>query len=164
MSESILLSRFDREDQQRLQEGATVLHNRLDFELKRHLDIVRTYAWWKASYDFIQRPNETFEQENLDHEMLDDLGFDFLVLFLDDRGHLQLKHGWSPPAPDQRVLFGAPSASVTFRPCSRTCSNVRHPPRRAGLSRTHRPQPERAAAGRQPADPAGQRAYQQQPG
>ncbi|MBG7559972.1 diguanylate cyclase [Pseudomonas aeruginosa] len=109
LSESILLSRFDREDQQRLQEGATVLHNRLDFELKRHLDIVRTYAWWDASYDFIQRPNETFEQENLDHEMLDDLGFDF-VLFLDDRGHLQLKQ-WSPPAPDQRVLFGAPSAS-----------------------------------------------------
>lgn len=109
LSESILLSRFDREDQQRLQEGATVLHNRLDFELKRHLDIVRTSAWWDASYDFIQRPNETFEQENLDHEMLDDLGFDF-VLFLDDRGHLQLKQ-WSPPAPDQRVLFGAPSAS-----------------------------------------------------
>ncbi|WCX00652.1 diguanylate cyclase [Pseudomonas aeruginosa] len=109
LSESILLSRFDREDQQRLQEGATVLHNRLDFELKRHLDIIRTYAWWDASYDFIQRPNETFEQENLDHEMLDDLGFDF-VLFLDDRGHLQLKQ-WSPPAPDQRVLFGAPSAS-----------------------------------------------------
>lgn len=109
LSESILLSRFDREDQQRLQEGATVLHNRLDFELKRHLDIVRTYAWWDASYDFIQPPNETFEQENLDHEMLDDLGFDF-VLFLDDRGHLQLKQ-WSPPAPDQRVLFGAPSAS-----------------------------------------------------
>lgn len=109
LSESILLSRFDREDQQRLQEGATVLHSRLDFELKRHLDIVRTYAWWDASYDFIQRPNETFEQENLDHEMLDDLGFDF-VLFLDDRGHLQLKQ-WSPPAPDQRVLFGAPSAS-----------------------------------------------------
>ncbi|MBT9106578.1 diguanylate cyclase [Pseudomonas aeruginosa] len=109
LSESILLSRFDREDQQRLQEGATVLHNRLDFELKRHLDIVRTYAWWDASYDFIRRPNETFEQENLDHEMLDDLGFDF-VLFLDDRGHLQLKQ-WSPPAPDQRVLFGAPSAS-----------------------------------------------------
>ncbi|MCO2392044.1 diguanylate cyclase [Pseudomonas aeruginosa] len=109
LSESILLSRFDREDQQRLQEGATVLHNRLDFELKRHLDIVRTYAWWDASYDFIQRPNETFEQENLDHEMLDDLGFDF-VLFLDDRGHLQLKQ-WSPPAPDQRVLFGAPSES-----------------------------------------------------
>lgn len=109
LSESILLSRFDREDQQRLQEGATVLHNRLDFELKRHLDIVRTYAWWDASYDFIQRPNETFEQENLDHEMLDDLGFDF-VLFLDDQGHLQLKQ-WSPPAPDQRVLFGAPSAS-----------------------------------------------------
>ncbi|MBG5691979.1 diguanylate cyclase [Pseudomonas aeruginosa] len=109
LSESILLSRFDREDQQRLQEGATVLHNRLDFELKRHLDIVRTYAWWDASYDFIQRPNETFEQENLDHEMLDDLGFDF-VLFLDDRGHLQLQQ-WSPPAPDQRVLFGAPSAS-----------------------------------------------------
>ncbi len=109
LSESILLSRFDREDQQRLQEGATVLHNRLDFELKRHPDIVRTYAWWDASYDFIQRPNETFEQENLDHEMLDDLGFDF-VLFLDDRGHLQLKQ-WSPPAPDQRVLFGAPSAS-----------------------------------------------------
>ncbi|ELQ3332738.1 diguanylate cyclase [Pseudomonas aeruginosa] len=109
LSESILLSRFDREDQQRLQEGATVLRNRLDFELKRHLDIVRTYAWWDASYDFIQRPNETFEQENLDHEMLDDLGFDF-VLFLDDRGHLQLKQ-WSPPAPDQRVLFGAPSAS-----------------------------------------------------
>ena len=109
LSESILLSRFDREDQQRLQEGATVLHNRLDFELKRHLDIVRTYAWWDASYDFIQHPNETFEQENLDHEMLDDLGFDF-VLFLDDRGHLQQKQ-WSPPAPDQRVLFGAPSAS-----------------------------------------------------
>lgn len=121
LSESILLSRFDREDQQRLQEGATVLHNRLDFELKRHLDIVRTYAWWDASYDFIQRPNETFEQENLDHEMLDDLGFDF-VLFLDDRGHLQLKQ-WSPPAPDQRVLFGAPPRRAT-RPCSRHCSNA----------------------------------------
>ncbi len=160
LSESILLSRFDREDQQRLQEGATVLHNRLDFELKRHLDIVRTYAWWDASYDFIQRPNETFEQENLDHEMLDDLGFDF-VLFLDDRGHLQLKQ-WSPPAPDQRVLFGAPLGE---RPGpARGTAATRHPPRRAGLSRTHRPQPERAAAGRQPADPAGQRAYQQQPG
>ncbi|AVK07755.1 diguanylate cyclase domain-containing protein [Pseudomonas paraeruginosa] len=109
LSESILLSRFDREDERRLQEEALFLQNKLDFELKRHLDIVHTYAWWNATYRFIQKPDDDFERENLDHEMLDDLGFDF-VLFLDERGRVALRQ-WSPAAPGQRVLFGASSAS-----------------------------------------------------
>ncbi|EIU1680947.1 TPA: diguanylate cyclase [Pseudomonas aeruginosa] len=109
LSENILLSRFDGEDDRRLREEALFLQNKLDFELKRHLDLVRTYAWWDATYRFIQHPDDEFERENLDQEMLDDLGFDF-VLFLDERGRLALKQ-WSPAAPGQRVLFGAPSAT-----------------------------------------------------
>ncbi|MDF3936600.1 sensor domain-containing diguanylate cyclase [Pseudomonas citronellolis] len=85
LSERILLERFDRDDRQRLYDEVRVLSNRLGFEKKRHLDILRSYAWWDASYRFVARPDPHFVAENLDIDMLGNLDFDF-VLYLDRQG------------------------------------------------------------------------------
>ncbi|WP_160288203.1 sensor domain-containing diguanylate cyclase [Pseudomonas knackmussii] len=82
----ILLDRFDRNDRQRLYDDVRILSARLDFEKKRYLDIVRTYAWWDASYRYMRQPTEAFVEENLDLDLIGHLGFDF-VMFLDPKGH-----------------------------------------------------------------------------
>ncbi|WP_090261581.1 sensor domain-containing diguanylate cyclase [Pseudomonas panipatensis] len=82
LSEQILLERFDRDDRQHLYDEVRILGNRLNFEKKRHLDIVRSYAWWDASYRFVSRPTKTYVEENLDIDMLGNLDFDF-VIYLD---------------------------------------------------------------------------------
>lgn len=96
----ILLDRFDRNDRQRLYDDVRILSARLDFEKKRYLDIVRTYAWWDASYRYISHPTEHFVEENLDLDLIGHLGFDFVV-FLDDKGR-RVGERWNQPRLENR--------------------------------------------------------------
>lgn len=80
LSEWILLERFDRDDRQRLYDEVRILGNRLEAEKKRHLEITRTYAWWSASYSYMQHPSGNLVTQSLDLDLLGHLGFDFVVL------------------------------------------------------------------------------------
>ena len=95
LSEHILLSRFDRQDQQTLVSEAKQLHLYLDTETKRHLNMLRSYAWWDDSYDFAQQPNDDFIRQQLQSDVLINLAFDFMVYY-DERGTI-VGEFWSLP-------------------------------------------------------------------
>lgn len=87
LSDMILLDRFDRGDRQRLADEVRIVHKRIGFEKQRYLDIVRSYAWWDASYTFMQHPDPKFVEENLEVDMLGFLGFDY-VMYVDRQGRI----------------------------------------------------------------------------
>jgi diguanylate cyclase (GGDEF)-like protein/PAS domain S-box-containing protein len=94
LSEHILLSRFDRQDQQALNYEAQQLNLYLDSELKRHLSMLRSYAWWDASHAYMQQPNQSFIDYHLQSDVLINLAFDFM-LYLDDQGQV-VGEFWTP--------------------------------------------------------------------
>ena len=108
LSEHILLARFDRDDRQRLYDEVRVLDNRLAFEKKRHLDLLRSYAWWDASYRFVAHPTPGFVRENLDIDMLGNLGFDF-ALYLDRQGRVVAQRWEEARLTAPQAITGAPS-------------------------------------------------------
>jgi len=108
LSEHILLARFDRDDRQRLYDEVRVLDNRLAFEKKRHLDLLRSYAWWDASYRFVAHPTPGFVRENLDIDMLGNLGFDF-ALYLDRQGRVVAQRWEEARLAAPQAITGAPS-------------------------------------------------------
>lgn len=108
LSEHILLERFDRDDRQRLYDEVRVLDNRLAFEKQRHLDLLRSYAWWDASYGFVSHPTPGFVRENLDIDMLGNLGFDF-ALYLDRRGRVVTQRWDEARLAAPQAIAGAPS-------------------------------------------------------
>ncbi|PJI47070.1 MAG: PAS sensor protein [Pseudomonas sp.] len=87
LSDLILLDRFDRGDRQRLADEVRIVHNRVAYEKQRNLDIVHSYAWWDASYQFMRLPQARFVEDNLDQDLLGILGFDY-VLYVDRSGHI----------------------------------------------------------------------------
>lgn len=87
LSDMILLDRFDRGDRQHLADEVRIVHNRIAYEKQRNLDIVHSYAWWDASYQFMHMPQARFVEDNLDQDLLGILGFDY-VLFVDRNGHI----------------------------------------------------------------------------
>lgn len=87
LSDMILLDRFDRGDRQHLADEVRIVHNRVAYEKQRNLDIVHSYAWWDASYQFMRLPQARFIEDNLDQDLLGILGFDY-VLFVDRDGHI----------------------------------------------------------------------------
>lgn len=87
LSDLILLDRFDRGDRQRLADEVRIVHNRVAYEKQRNLDIVHSYAWWDASYQFMRRPQANFVEDNLDQDLLGILGFDY-VLYVDRQGQI----------------------------------------------------------------------------
>jgi len=95
LSERILLSRFDRQDQEALLTEAQQLHLYLDGEIERHLSMLRSYAWWDTSYAFIRQPNPDFVQHNLQSDVLVNLAFDFMFYF-DQQGKVAGEL-WTPP-------------------------------------------------------------------
>nr|WP_298143121.1 diguanylate cyclase [uncultured Pseudomonas sp.] len=95
LSEHILLSRFDRQDQQTLFADASQVHLYLDTESQRHLSMLRSYAWWDESYDFIQQPTKNFIERQLQTDVLINLAFDFMVYF-DQNGNI-VGEFWSLP-------------------------------------------------------------------
>lgn len=106
LSDMILLDRFDRGDRQHLADEVRIVHNRVAYEKQRNLDIVHSYAWWDASYQFMRLPQARFIEDNLDQDLLGILGFDY-VLFVDRDGHI-LAQQWkldelSERLPGQKV-------------------------------------------------------------
>ena len=87
LSDMILLDRFDRGDRQRLADEVRIVHNRVAYEKQRNLDIVHSYAWWDASYQFMHQPQSRFVEDNLDQDLLGILGFDY-VLYVDRSGQI----------------------------------------------------------------------------
>ncbi|WP_447755616.1 diguanylate cyclase domain-containing protein [Pseudomonas nicosulfuronedens] len=87
LSDLILLDRFDRGDRQHLADEVRIVHNRVAYEKQRNLDIVHSYAWWDASYQFMRLPQARFVEDNLDQDLLGILGFDY-VLYVDRSGHI----------------------------------------------------------------------------
>lgn len=87
LSDMILLDRFDRGDRQHLADEVRIVHNRIAYEKQRNLDIVHSYAWWDASYQFMHMPQARFVEDNLDQDLLGILGFDY-VLFVDRNGQI----------------------------------------------------------------------------
>ncbi|MFR0691478.1 diguanylate cyclase domain-containing protein [Enterobacterales bacterium AE_CKDN230030158-1A_HGKHYDSX7] len=87
LSDMILLDRFDRGDRQHLADEVRIVHNRVAYEKQRNLDIVHSYAWWDASYQFMRLPQARFIEDNLDQDLLGILGFDY-VLYVDRDGRI----------------------------------------------------------------------------
>ncbi|WP_448682756.1 diguanylate cyclase domain-containing protein [Pseudomonas nicosulfuronedens] len=87
LSDLILLDRFDRGDRQHLADEVRIVHNRVAYEKQRNLDIVHSYAWWDASYQFMHLPQARFVEDNLDQDLLGILGFDY-VLYVDRKGQI----------------------------------------------------------------------------
>lgn len=87
LSDLILLDRFDRGDRQHLADEVRIVHNRVAYEKQRNLDIVHSYAWWDASYQFMRLPQARFVEDNLDQDLLGILGFDY-VLYVDRGGQV----------------------------------------------------------------------------
>jgi diguanylate cyclase (GGDEF)-like protein/PAS domain S-box-containing protein len=81
LSERLLLSRFDRQDSAQLTNKARQLQQRLQLEIARHLDQLRSLAWWDASRAFIERPGADYIRSNLPAARLANLDLDFLVVF-----------------------------------------------------------------------------------
>jgi diguanylate cyclase (GGDEF)-like protein/PAS domain S-box-containing protein len=115
LSERILLSRFDRQDQQTLFNEAKQLHLYLDTETQRHLNMLRSYAWWNESYDFVQQPQRGFIQQQLQSDVLINLAFDFMVYY-DEHGKI-VGEFWSPPDLEDMLFVGdqRPDSQASLR-------------------------------------------------
>lgn len=104
LSERILLSRFDRQDQQTLTSEAGQLHLYLETESTRQLNMLRSYAWWDDSYDFVQQPNDAFIRQQLQSDVLVNLTFDFMVYF--DENQQIVGEFWNPPDLQEMLPVG----------------------------------------------------------
>lgn len=97
LSNKLLLSRFDMQDDMRLKEAAikahTILHNHID----QTTGLLHSYAWWDPSYELVQGRGDrsTYLRQNLDALQLANYDFDFMAMF-DDTGKLVLEQ-WAPP-------------------------------------------------------------------
>lgn len=107
LSERILLERFDQQDEQALLGEARQLDLYLQTENRRHLDMLRSYAWWDDSYAFVQQPTGGFIQQQLQSDALINQVFDFMLFF--DAHEQIVGELWSAPALSTlRAVSGAP--------------------------------------------------------
>ncbi|EJO94252.1 PAS/PAC sensor-containing diguanylate cyclase [Ectopseudomonas mendocina DLHK] len=97
LSNQLLLSRFDQQDKQRLQETAHRAHLILLGHIERTTGLLHSYAWWDPSYELAQGRGDSslYLRQNLDSLQLANYDFDFMALF-DDAGKLVLEQ-WAPP-------------------------------------------------------------------
>lgn len=95
LSERILLSRFDRQDQVLLLNDAERLRSLLDYNLKRNLELVYSYSRWDDSYEFMQGTKPDFVRRNMDEESLIHMNFDFMVYLSED--NQVAAEQWLPP-------------------------------------------------------------------
>ncbi|MEK1905114.1 MAG: diguanylate cyclase [Pseudomonas sp.] len=115
LSQSLILSRFDRQDQLLLDAEAERLRALLDHELKRNLDLVQSYAKWDDSYEFMHGQHPEFQRRNMDPEALRQLNFDFMV-YLDLEGRVRAEQWIPPDLPDLMVIGDQrPSSHVSLR-------------------------------------------------
>lgn len=103
LSQSLILSRFDRQDAALLQAEAERLQVLLDQSLKRNLDLVLIHAKWDDSYEFMRGQRPEFVYRNLDPDALRRMNFDFMVL-LDLEDKVKAEQWLPPDLPDLLVL------------------------------------------------------------
>jgi diguanylate cyclase (GGDEF)-like protein/PAS domain S-box-containing protein len=103
LSQSLILSRFDRQDAALLDAEAKRLQALLDNNLKRNLDLVLSYAKWDDTYEFMLGQRPDFTRRNMDPEALRQINFDFMLLLdLEDKVYAEQ---WLPPdLPDMLTL------------------------------------------------------------
>lgn len=104
LSERILLSRFDAQDNALLLNDVERLRSRLDTLLEGKLDLLRTYAEWDDSYALMQGQQSDFVRSNLNEQSLVTMGFDFMV-FLDLDGQVVVEQ-WFPPDLQEMLSVG----------------------------------------------------------
>ena len=105
LSQSLILSRFDRQDAALLNAEAARLQALLDHNLKRNLDLVLSYAKWDDSYEFMLGQRPDFTRRNMDPEALRQMNFDFMILLdLQDRVYAEQ---WLPPDLPDMLTLGA---------------------------------------------------------
>ncbi|WP_394559445.1 diguanylate cyclase domain-containing protein [Aquipseudomonas alcaligenes] len=104
LSQSLILSRFDRQDAALLNAEALRLQALLDHNLKRNLDLVLSYAKWDDTYDFVRGQHPDYVRRNMDPEALRQINFDFMLL-LDLQGRV-LAEQWLPPDLPDMVTLG----------------------------------------------------------
>ncbi len=103
LSQSLILSRFDRQDTAQLTAEAERLRALLDNSLKRNLDLLLSYAQWDDSYEFMRGNQPDFTRRNMDPDALRQMNFDFMV-FLDLDGEVRAEQWLPPDLPDLLVL------------------------------------------------------------
>ncbi|WP_286784603.1 MULTISPECIES: sensor domain-containing diguanylate cyclase [Pseudomonas] len=81
LSERLLLSHFDRQDSAQLMSKSRHLHEHMEADISRHLDLLRSLAWWDLTYTFIERPRVDYIRSNLPAARLANLDLDFMVFF-----------------------------------------------------------------------------------
>ncbi|WP_068829429.1 sensor domain-containing diguanylate cyclase [Pseudomonas sp. BMS12] len=96
LSQSLILSRFDRQDANLLEAEAERLQNLLEQNLRRNLDLVQSYAQWDTSYEFMHGQHPDYLSRNADPDALAEMNFDFMV-FLDLQGQVYAEQ-WQPPS------------------------------------------------------------------
>lgn len=99
LSQKLILSRFDVQDQARQTAEAQRLQALLEYEIKRNLDLLLSYAKWDDSYEFMLGLNDDFLRRNVDAESLRRLNFDFMI-FLDRDQSLRAEQWLPPDLPD----------------------------------------------------------------
>ena len=105
LSQSLILSRFDRQDAALLSAEASRLQALLDHNLKRNLDLVLSYAKWDDSYDFMRGQHPDFMRRNMDPEALRQINFDFMLLL--DLQDQVVAEQWLPPDLPDMLSLGA---------------------------------------------------------
>lgn len=115
LSERILLSRFDRQDQLTLLNEAKQLNLYLDSEIERQRSMLRSYSWWDDTYEFMQQPNDYFIKHNLQSDELISQTFDFMV-FIDNQGAI-VGEFWNPPDLQDMLPIGTerPRSQASLR-------------------------------------------------
>ncbi|MNO47553.1 putative diguanylate cyclase YegE [compost metagenome] len=102
LSNSLLMTRFDSNDNDLLVEQANNLALQIDSFATRSLDVLRTLAFSQDTYWFAQNSTRGFHgANNIDPEMLRYRDYNFLIYF-DAQGNV-LGEGWD--LPDLRELY-----------------------------------------------------------
>lgn len=135
LSERILLSRFDRQDQLALLNEAKQLNRYLDSEIERQLSTLHSYSWWDESYEFMQQPNDYFVKRTLPADELISRTFDFMV-FIDNQGAI-VDEFWNPPDLQDMLPVGdeRPRSQASLRQAI-----LRHNQHLGGLDHHDQPQ------------------------
>jgi len=103
LSQSLILTRFDRQDAALLVAEAERVRALLDNDLKRNLDLLLSYAQWDASYEFMLGQHPDFVQRNMDSEALRQMNFDFMIYLAAD-GRVRAEQWLPPDLPDLLAL------------------------------------------------------------
>ncbi|MCY1394779.1 diguanylate cyclase (GGDEF) domain protein [compost metagenome] len=109
LSQSLLLARFDANDEHQLQGEANSLALQIDSFISRSVDVLRVSAWSNKTYEFI-RGNypQQFDHQNLDIDSVRNQDFNFL-LFFDEAGRLKGEQWANPDLLDLRAGLPAPT-------------------------------------------------------